>query len=145
MREDSFRLGRVDQLIVKNAIIKRLFAKPVAGKNEFFLSRVPESDGVHAVEVIDEIIAVLLVKVRNDLYVGLRYKLVALLFQFGADLAKVVQLAIDHCDDRPVLAVNWLVTGVQINDRKPPHAESGTFAEPYTLRVRPPMNDRLAH
>ena len=36
-----FRLGCIYQFAVEHAVIKRLFAKPVAGNDEFFLPRVP--------------------------------------------------------------------------------------------------------
>ena len=76
MSEQSLWLGRVDQLAVKNAVVERLFAKTVAGEDQLFLPRVPQRDREHSVEMIDKILAVLLVKMRNDLGVGLRDELV---------------------------------------------------------------------
>src|SRR4029078_13216305 len=47
-------LGRVDQLAVKNAVVQRLFAKTVTGKDQLFCSRIPQSDREHSVDVLDK-------------------------------------------------------------------------------------------
>src|SRR5687767_12069172 len=104
MRKQRLRLGCVDQLTVENAVIKRLFAETVACEDELFLFRVPQRDREHPVYVIDKILAVNLIKMGYDLYIGLRAKLVPAFFKIRANLSKVVQLAVHHRDDALVFA-----------------------------------------
>ena len=81
MREQGLWLGRVEQLAVKNAVVQRFLAKSVAGEDKLFFSRVPQRDREHPVEVLDKILAVDLVKMRDDLGVGLRDEFVAFLLE----------------------------------------------------------------
>src|SRR5215213_10095732 len=96
MSEQGLRLGSIDQLVVENTVIERLFAEAIACEDELFLLRVPQGDREHPVDVIHKIVTVDLIKMRNDLNIGLSAKFVPAFFQIGADLAKVVQLAVHH-------------------------------------------------
>ncbi len=75
----------------------------------------------------------------------LRDELVAAFFEFGSDLAIVVQLAVHHHDDRAVAVKNRLVAGLQIDDRQPPHPECDRVVDPHPFGIWPAMHDRLAH
>lgn len=117
MRKDRFRFGRVDQLAVKNTVIQRLFAKAVAGDEKSFATRVPQRKGEHSIQMIDHRVAVSLIKMRQNFGVGLRRESMALLFELRANLAKIVKFAIHHSDDAFVFAKNWLVAGLEVDDR----------------------------
>ena len=145
MGKQCFRLGGPEQFAAKRPVIQGLFAKTVAGDDELFSPCVPERERVHPVEVIHEVLAVLFVKVRQYLGVGLGNELVTTFFEVGADLAVVIQLAVHHHDDRLVLAKDRLVAGVQIDDREPPHPQGGSVVQPQPLGIWPAMHDGLAH
>src|SRR5690606_29551568 len=102
MGEQGFWLGAPDELAAEGAVVERLFAKAVAGDDELFAARVPERKGVHAVDVLEQGVAVFLVEMREDLGVGLGGELVAFCLELRADLAVVVQLAVHHDDDGTV-------------------------------------------
>ncbi len=61
MGEKGFWLGRVNQLAVEDAIIQRFFAIAVACDHQTLFSRVPQRDRKHPVDMIDKIVAILLV------------------------------------------------------------------------------------
>src|SRR5258708_5994540 len=130
MSKERFWLGRVDQLAVENAIIHWLFAVTVAGDDEPLSSCIPQRDREHPIDMIDKIVAVFLIKMRDDLGVGLRNELVPAFFEGLAALAIIVKLAVHHHDDRFVLTVNRLIARMQIDDREPPHSERNSVVHP---------------
>ena len=95
--------------------------------------------------MIDKGVAILFVKMREDLGVRMSCKLMPALFEIGADLAIVVELAVHHDDDRTVAVEDGLVAGFEIDDRQTPHSKRGSVVDPNPFGIRPAMHDRLAH
>src|SRR5262245_61936866 len=90
--KDSLRFRGVDQLSVKDTVVNGFLAEAVASDNKLFLPGVPQRNSKHSVEMVNKIIAIFLIKVWDDLGVGLRDEFVAGFFQLFADLTIVVQL-----------------------------------------------------
>ena len=65
----------------------------------FFFRVSHRANGEHPVEMIDEVVAVFVVKMRQDLGVGLCVKFMAAFFEIGSHLAVIVELAVHHHDD----------------------------------------------
>ena len=65
---------------------------------------------------MDEVEAVLLVEVDDDLGVGAGVKAVAMRFKFAAQLGIIVDLAVEDRPHGAVLVVNGLLARVEIND-----------------------------
>ena len=93
--------------------------------------------------MLDEALAVLLVQVRHELDVADAAKRVALRLELGAELAVVVELAVDDRDDVAALVRDRLVAGLEVDDREPPHREPGALAEPAALAVRTAVSQQL--
>src|SRR6185503_17844534 len=119
--------------------IERLDPEAVAREQEPSVRLVPERDREHPAQVLDEALAVLLVEVRHELDVADTAKRVPLRLEVGAELAIVVELAVDDGDDVAALVRDRLVTGLQVDDREPPHREPRALSEPATVPVRPAM------
>jgi hypothetical protein len=62
-----------------------------------------------------------------------------------AQLAEVVDLAVEDRHNLAVLAVNGLVTGGHIDDREAPHAERRMLVVVEPRAVGTPVNDHVAH
>ena len=65
--------------------------------------------------------------------------------QLGNELLKVVDLAIENDDHRAVFVEQRLLPGRDIDDRKPPMAQSQARLEMHIALVRPTMRQRLCH
>ena len=89
--------------------------------------------------------ALLLVEVRDHLGVALGREAVAARAQLVAQLAEVVDLAVEHDDDRAVLVGDRLIAGDEVDDSQPLDAETDAVVEKHAPRVRPAMLERGAH
>ena len=64
--QQHFWLGRKQQRVIKDAPVERLFAEPIARDEKPTPRCVPQREREHAVEMLDHLVAVLFVKVRQD-------------------------------------------------------------------------------
>ena len=80
------------------SVIERLDPDVIASQRKRPLFFVPDGKGKHAVETRQDICAPLGKAVEQDFGVGLGVKLVALAFEFLAQLAVVVDLAVEGDD-----------------------------------------------
>ena len=80
--------------------------------------------------------APLLVGVDDDFGVGRRVEAVAGGLELAAQLAEVVDLAVEDDPDRAVLVVDRLVAGREVDDAQPAHAERHALVHPHALIVR---------
>ncbi len=117
----------------------------VAGEEEAAAAAVEDGQGEHAVEAADAILTVLLVGVQQHLGVGAGVEAVAQLFELGAQLAEVVDLAVVDDPEGLVLVVDGLTPGLEVDDGEAPVPHGHiAFAEP-ALVVRTPVNESLQH
>src|ERR1041385_1171909 len=123
MGQQNFRLGREDQRVVEDAPVQRLLSKAVARDQESTPAAIPKSKGKHAVELADHSVAVLFVQMWQHFSVRSATKLVSALFEIDAQLAIVVNLAVEDDSDRAVFVENRLFTGHEIDDRQAAHSE----------------------
>jgi hypothetical protein len=62
-----------------------------------------------------------------------------------AQLAEVVDLAVEHDPHRAVFVVDRLMAGREIDDAEAPHAERHAIGDPRTLVVRAAVPNHIAH
>ena len=94
--------------------------------------------------------AVFLVPVQDHLGVAVGLEDVAFGLQFGAQVHKVVDLAVEHADHAAVLVVHGLAARRQINDAQPAEAQrhrggGGVAAQVVALHIRPAVDDAVRH
>src|SRR5215217_2268403 len=123
MGQQNFRLRSEEQRVVKHAPVKRLLSEAIARDQQTASAAIPQSEGKHAVELADHSVAVLFVQVRQDFGVGSAAKCMSTFFEFRAQLAIVVDLAVENYRDAPVFVENRLFTRDEIDDREPSHAK----------------------
>src|SRR5882762_4349766 len=107
--------------------VDRLDAQAVAPHDQPLAKRVPKREAEHAVQPVDEFVAVLRVAVEDDLAVRRSLEPMAERFQLAAQLTKVVDLAVTHEPQRAVAVRQGLVPAGKIDNREAPHA-NGAWA-----------------
>ena len=100
-------------------IVERLLAHPVPCQHELPLRPIPERQGEHAVEVGDEVLSVLLVRVDDDFSIRLGPELVSAPLKPRTKLTEVVDLAVEDRVNRSVLVPNRLPPARQVDDAEP--------------------------
>src|SRR5205814_1142289 len=104
---------------------------------------IPQRQREHAVEVGQEIVAVLLVGVRDDLGVGSGAEAVAAALQLRAQFAEVVDLAIEDDRDALVLVADGLVPGLEVDDSQPARHQADAGTEVVAGAIRTAMDQRI--
>ena len=125
--------------------VEGLDAELVASGDEPSLAGVPEREGEDAVQLAHAIGAVLLVGVHDDLAVGAGREAVAAGLELFAQLAVVVDLAVDDRRDRAVLGVERLVAAGHVDDRQARVGERERAEPSDALAVGPAVAQRLDH
>ena len=138
-------LGTEVQLPASGVIDERLLAQAVASEHEGPSPRVPDGNGEHPVEALDERGTVPLVEVDDDLGVRLRPERMPRPRQLIAQLFEVVDLAVEHGPDAPALVALGLVTGDKVDDPQPPDPERGVRIAVLAGGVRTAVHDGLTH
>jgi hypothetical protein len=82
----------------------------------------------------------------NDRFrVGIGIKPVTALFEIGAQLLKIINLAVENDRFGPIRIENRLLPAGEIDDREPAHREGDRFLLVKAFLVRPAMNDTAIH
>src|SRR6476661_1952294 len=61
------------------------------------------------------------------------------------ELPVVVDFAVEHDPDGAILVMNRLMSGREVNDTQPPHAEPDALLDMHAFVVRSAMPNHLAH
>src|SRR5690606_18076741 len=106
---------------------------------------VPEREGEHAAQALEQRIALQLVERQDDFAVALRAETVAARLQLGAQLTVVVYLAVADEAERTVRADERLPAAFGIDDGQPPMAEPGAGTVPDAFSVRSAVQQGIEH
>src|SRR5947209_3829198 len=117
----------------------------VAGQEEPAPAEVRQGEGEHPAELLDALLAPLLVSVYDDLGVGVRHELVPFAPQLLLQFEVVVHLAVVGDPQRPVLVRHRLVAALRVNDGEPAVAEGHVVAPQEPDPVRPAVGDGRGH
>jgi hypothetical protein len=120
MHQQRLELRAEHQRLGGEGPVQRLLAQPVARQQQPATLRVPECQPGHGVDPRQQRVPFFFVEVHQHLGVGLRREAMPLADQFVAQLAVVVDLAVEDDDHRAVLVGYRLPTRRQIDDREPP-------------------------
>jgi len=108
-------------------------------------ARVPEGEGVLTVETGQAFRPEFLVKVEDDLGIGVRCKLVPASFEFGAQLHIIKHLAIEDDPECAVLIADGLLAARKVDDAQAGISQADTIGEINAELVRPAMADHAKH
>src|SRR5438128_10733732 len=91
------------------------------------------------------ICSVAIVRVNDGFSIAVSIKSVAEFLELFAQLAIVVDLAVENNPRGAILIMNWLVTAREIDNRKPAHSQAHGAAEIEAIVVRTAMANCIAH
>ena len=125
--------------------MQRLLAQPVARENELAFRLVVNRKTEHAAQFLHAFRAHLFVEMNDDFGIGLGVEAMTALFQFGAELRKIVDFAIED-DPRAAVFVEYrLVAAGKVDDAEAAHSEPGAIGDVESFVVRTAVDDLLAH
>ena len=75
--QNGFAFGGENETVIVETVVKRLLSHTVAGQEEFICIVVPDGKGKHAVDMVNALLAVLLVEVQDDFRVAVGFEGVA--------------------------------------------------------------------
>src|SRR6188474_518791 len=97
MLEQRFEFGAEDErAVVYESVIERLFSDAIARNEKRVFTSIPNCEREHAAQTRNAVSAVLFVGVNDDFGIRARTELVSTRFQFGLQLAIVIDLAVEY-------------------------------------------------
>ena len=115
--EDGFDLRTEEQLPLVDGVVERLDPDAVAYESEAVARALPDGDGEHAAQFLDDVDAVLFVAVQDHFGIGATAEVVPLLLQLGLEFLEVVDLAIEDQMDVAVATGHGLTAVLaQVDD-----------------------------
>ena len=145
VRHQRLQLRTEHETVTERRVVERLDPQPVADEHERLPRLIPERDGEHSAQVLDEVRTVLLVEVNDDFRVGVGGESVPAGLQIRAEIPIIVDLAVEHDPDRSVLVRERLMAPREVDDAEPPHPEAHRAVYIDAVIIRTPVGDRLAH
>ena len=143
--EKRLELRSERERCVRDPVIEGLDPEPVPGQHQAAVARIPEGEGEHPPQRLDEVGTPLLVEVHEHLGVAASREPVTPPLQVSAQLAVVVDLPVLNHVDAAILVGDGLVAAFEVDDREPPHREPHRAVHERALAVRPAVSHGLAH
>src|SRR4026209_1640904 len=97
-------------------VIQRLDPEAVAPQEQLLASHIPNREREHAAEVIDEMLAVILVEMDQAFGIRAGAEHVAAAFECVTQLSVVVDLAVEDDPDAAIFIRDRLAPGVETDD-----------------------------
>src|SRR5207244_3613547 len=130
---------------VGQRVVEWLFPHPVASEKELLAGAVPEREREHPVQALEQALARLLPRMRDDLRVGPRGETVAARAEGGAMLVAIVDLPVQDDGRGAVLGADRLIARFEIDDTQSRHAERSASVDVISDRVGAAMSERRDH
>jgi len=145
MLEERLRLGGEHKVAAAPAVVEWLDPHPVSRQEELSAIRIPDGKSEHPLQPVDHLRAVLLVQVHQGLRIPGRLEAVPPAQQVLAQLAVVVDLAVERHPYAFVFIGQGLLAPLHVDDAQTNVPQSGVLGGNQTLSVRPPMAHHVAH
>src|SRR5574342_742125 len=99
MFKERFDLRTEDDAAIVETIMEWLLADSIPREKQSFLAAIPNGEGKHSAQPIQTPNTILFIKVDNHLRVRVRLEAVTVFFQFGPQLAKIVDFTVEGDPD----------------------------------------------
>ena len=132
-------------------INQRLLPQPIAGQHQLLPPGVPDGQGKHAVKVCNEFWPVVFVEMDQHFGVALSAEAMPGPFQSAAEVAEVIDFAVENDPHGAVFVRQWLFAAGEVDDRQPPMAQGHAglhltgAVEVHAFAVRPTMTQHVDH
>ncbi len=143
--QQALELGGEYQPPGNFAIEQRFDAQAIPGQHQALAAVIPEGKAKHPAQLVNAVRTVFFVEVDDNLGIGLRVECVAPALQLRAQFPVVVDLPIEHDLNAAILIGHRLMTGLQIDDTQPAHAQANRSINVEAFVIRPPVNHHIAH
>ncbi len=128
------------------SVVERLDSEAVPRERQARTARIPDRDDCeHAAQALPEARPPFLVPVDKHLGVAACPERMAGALEFVLELAVVVELAVLHDDDGPVLVRDRLVAAGQVDDRKSARSDSDGSVDVHAFGVGAAVDERRGH
>src|ERR1700731_4803809 len=129
MLKNRFDLRPEDEPPARLREIQRLNSEPIASHEEPPAARVPYGKAKHPAQVLNAILAEILVQVDDYFRVARRCKCMTAAPELLPKFLEVVDLAVENSDDAPVFIADRLLAPAQVDDAKAAHSKRHIFVE----------------
>ena len=143
--QQALDLRGVHERAVHLGIVEGLDAEMIAGAEQFALVPVPDHEGEHASNLLQQFHAPLLIAMQQHLGVAFGGEGVSGRDQFLTQRLIVVDLAVEGDDLRAILVVDGLLAAAEVDDAEPSMAERRVLVDVMAFAVRPAMRDHVGH
>jgi hypothetical protein len=133
------------ETITSSAVKQRFLPEPVAGDKYLAGIDMQYRKRKHTIEFIEHRRPLVLVKMQENLGIALRSQDVTVIDQAAAQLAVVINLAIEHQRQGAVFVVQRLVPAHYVDDRKATMHQPGRTMDNVTKVVRAALGQRCSH
>src|SRR5215216_917071 len=145
MFEDGFDFRSEDEQAINNRVVKRVDAEMIAGQKEPPVIAVVNDKGKLAIDLVEEVDAMLLVQMKQDFDVRFGPEAMAFLDQYFLQLGVIEDLAVAHQNYRAVFVVERLVTTLQIDNAQTPEPQPYMMIRKISGRVGATMDQFVRH
>ena len=143
--QQALDLRSIHERAVHLGIVEGLDAEMIAGAEQFALVPVPDHEGEHASNLLQQFHAPLLIAMQQHLGVAFGGEGVAGLDKLFAKRLIVVDLTVEGDDQRTVLVINRLLAATQIDDAQSAVPQRRMLVDVMPLAVRSTMRDDIGH
>src|SRR5712692_8280144 len=143
--EEGFDFRREYHGMVAMPVVERLFAGAVAGQDEAFGAVIPERDGDHPIQRLNEVGTLVFVEVNDHLTVRLRLEPVTAANELLAKFLVVVDLAVEDQRNVAGLAGKRLVACLEVNDAQAADGEGQVRRFKFPVAVGATMLETRRH
>ena len=110
MFQNGFDLGAIDEVAVCQCIIERLDAEKVTGTEKCFVFLVPDDEGKHPAQFLQDLFAPFFIAVDQNFRICTAAHYVAFCNQFFTNFLMVVDFAIERNDHIFCFVIDRLMT-----------------------------------
>src|SRR6266404_6215214 len=143
MRKNGLQFGTEVQLVIAEVKIQGLDSEPVARQNQPPGILRPNRDGKHAAQAREAVLIPSQKRAQDYFGVTVGFEFFAARFQFRAQFAVIVDLAVENQDSISVLADHGLIAGLKIDDFEAHGPQRDTIRFVGALLIRTSVSQRV--
>ena len=140
-RQERWKFRREGKAATDRRVEQWLLAHSVPCQYEASAVPIPQGGREHTTDMPEGIAPFFLVQMWDDVYVRTGLHAVTARFEVAEPLDVVIQLAVAHDSDGPILVPNGLITMLEVDNRESSHAEDDGLVHPTSVAVRSAVDE----
>ena len=126
-------------------VVQRLDAEDIARQHQLLFLGIPDGDGKHAAQALEHARAPCLIAMHDGLGVAVGLELIAHALKLGAQLLKVVNLAVERDGHAAIGVLHGLVAALKVDDGQAAKAHRHIIVNEKALIIRAAMDNAIRH